>query len=211
MSFAQACRPTSTTDFEEIDMGRIVVTEFISLDGVIEDPGGAEGFTYGGWTFEFDAGPEFGAFKNDELMASDAQLLGRVTYEGFAKAWPTMEGTGEFGEKMNAMPKYVVSTTLEDADWNNSTVIRDDVAGEVRKLKGRYEGDILVAGSARLAQWLLENDLVDELRLMVFPIVLGTGKRLFGATSGKKRLELVETRPLDDGVTILVYRPADAG
>ena len=185
-------------------MGRIVVTEFISLDGVIEDPGGAEGFVYGGWTFEFDAGPEFGAFKNDELTASDAQLLGRITYDGFAKAWPSIEG--EFGDKMNSMPKYVVSTTVEHPEWNNTTVIRGDIADEVRKLKEQYERDILIAGSARLVQSLIEQDLVDELRLMVFPILLGTGKRLFGDTSDVKRLQLAETKPLGDGVTILTYR-----
>jgi dihydrofolate reductase len=187
-------------------MGKLVVSEFMSLDGVIEDPGGAEGFTHGGWTFQFNAGPEFETFKFEELRASDAQLLGRVTYDGFAKAWPTMEGTGEFGEKMNSMPKYVVSATLEQPEWNNTTVIRGDVADEVRKLKERYEGDILVAGSARLVQSLIEQDLVDELRLMVFPILLGTGKRLFGDTSDPKRLQLAETRPLGDGVTILTYR-----
>jgi dihydrofolate reductase len=185
-------------------MGRIVVTEFISLDGVIEDPGGSEGYEHGGWTFQFNAGPEFETFKFEELQASDAQLFGRVTYDGFAKAWPTMEGTGEFGEKMNSMPKYVVSTTLENADWNNTTIIRD--VAEVRDLKKRYERDILVAGSARLVQSLIDQDLVDELRLMVFPILLGTGKRLFGDTSDAKRLQLAETRPLGDGVTILTYR-----
>src|SRR5436309_12620541 len=148
-------------------MGRIVVTEFISLDGVIEDPGGAEGYEHGGWTFQFNAGPEFETFKFEELQASDAQLLGRVTYDGFAKAWPTMEGTGEFGEKMNSMPKYVVSGTLEDPTWNNTTVLGADWPSEVPALKERYEGDILVAGSAQLVQGLLEHDLVDELHLMV--------------------------------------------
>lgn len=187
-------------------MGRIVVTEFISLDGVIEDPGGAEGYEHGGWTFQFDAGPEFEKFKFEELQASDAQLLGRVTYDGFAKAWPTMEGTGDFGEKMNSMPKYVVSTTLEHPEWNNTTVIRGDIADELRKLKGRHDRDILVAGSARLVQSLIEYDLVDELRLMLFPILLGTGKRLFGDTSDVRRLQLAETKPLGDGVTILTYR-----
>src|SRR5437763_1863836 len=136
-------------------MGRIVVTEFISLDGVIEDPGGAEGYEHGGWTFQFNAGPEFETFKFEELQASDAQLLGRITYDGFAKAWPTMEGTGEFGEKMNSMPKYVVSTTLENPEWNNTTVIRGDLAEEGGKLKEQYEGDILVAGSAAHAQAVL--------------------------------------------------------
>jgi dihydrofolate reductase len=185
-------------------MGRIVVTEFISLDGVIEDPGGAEDYEHGGWTFQFNAGPEFEKFKYEELQASDAQLLGRITYDGFAKAWPSIEG--EFGDKMNSMPKYVVSTTVEHPEWNNTTVIRGDIADEVRKLKEQYERDILIAGSARLVQSLIEQDLVDELRLMVFPILLGTGKRLFGDTSDVKRLQLAETKPLGDGVTILTYR-----
>src|SRR5712664_347045 len=128
-------------------MGKLVVTEFVTLDGVMEDPGGGETFDRGGWTFEFDQGEEGGKFKVDELMASDAQLLGRVTYEGFAKAWPTMEGTGEFGEKMNAMPKFVVSSTLENPEWNNTTVVRGDLATEVGVLKNRFAGDVLVAGS----------------------------------------------------------------
>jgi dihydrofolate reductase len=192
-------------------MGRIVVTEFVSLDGVMEDPGGAEAFKYGGWTFEIARGDEGDKFKLDELKASDAQLLGRVTYEGFAKAWPRMEGTGEFGEKMNAMPKFVVSTTLEHPEWNNTTVLKGDLAEEVAELKRKFDGDILVAGSAQLVQSLLEDDLVDELRLMVFPIVLGTGKRLLGDTSDKKPLRLVDSRMVGDGVAILVYQPARDG
>ena len=187
-------------------MGKVVVTEFISLDGVIEDPGGAEGFEHGGWTFEFDRGEDGERFKLDELMSSDAQLLGRVTYEGFAKAWPTIEGTGEFGEKMNGMPKFVVSKTLTAADWNNSTILSGDLVEDVGKLKHQFGGDILVAGSAQLVQGLLERDLVDELRLMVFPVVLGTGKRLFGETSDKKRLQLVDSKTVGDGVAILKYR-----
>ena len=163
-------------------MGRIVVTEFVSLDGVMEDPGGAEGVRAGGWTFRFNRGDEGDRFKLEELKGSEAQLLGRVTYQAFAKAWPTMEDPVGFADSMNAMPKYVVSTTMrdEDATWNNSTVIRGDVVSEVAALKERVRGDILVAGSATLVQTLLEHRLVDELRLMVFPIVLGTGKRLFG-------------------------------
>jgi dihydrofolate reductase len=189
-------------------MGRIVVTEFISLDGVIEDPGGAEGFKYGGWTFEFSQGDEGQRFKLEETMAAEALLLGRVTYDGFAAAWPTMEGTGEFGEKMNGMPKYVVSSTLGEPEWSNSTVLRGDVVGEVSKLKERLDGVILVAGSAQLAQTLLEHDLVDELRLMVFPVALGTGKRLFGETSDRKPLRLADSRTVGDGVTILTYERA---
>ena len=188
-------------------MGRIVVTEFISLDGVIEDPGGAEGYRHGGWTFEFQSGPEGDKLKFGETMGAAALLLGRVTYEGFAAAWPTMEGTGEFGEKMNGMPKYVVSSTLGEPEWSNSTVLRGDVAAEVAKLKQEIDGVILVAGSAQLAQGLIEHDLVDELRLMVFPVVLGTGKRLFGETSDKKPLRLVDSKTVGDGVAILVYQP----
>jgi dihydrofolate reductase len=184
-------------------MGKIVVTEFVSLDGVMEDPGGAEDFKYGGWTFEIPRGDEGDQFKLDETMASDALLLGRVTYEGFAAAWPSREG--EFADKFNNMPKYVVSSKLDKADWNNSTVLKGDLAEEVSKLKEQYDGDIVVHGSAQLAQTLLEQDLVDELRLMVFPVVLGTGKRLFGETSDKKRLQLADSKTVGDGVAILVY------
>ncbi len=185
-------------------MGKLVVTEFVSLDGVMEDPGGAEKYVHGGWAFRFDRGDEGDRFKLDELTASDAQLLGRVTYEGFAKAWPSMEGTGEFGEKMNAMPKFVASTTLENPAWNNTTVLQGDLAEEVGELKRRFAGDILVAGSARLVQSLLALDLIDELRLMVFPIVLGSGKRLF-ADGDTLSFELVETRQTGS-VAILTLR-----
>ena len=185
-------------------MGKIVVTEFVSLDGVMEDPGGAENFKYGGWTFEISRGEEGDRFKLDETMASDALLLGRVTYEGFAAAWPTREG--EFADKFNHMPKYVVSSTLDDPEWENSTVLRGDLAEEVERVKAKHEGDVVVHGSAQLAQGLLERDLVDELRLMVFPVVLGAGKRLFGETSDKKRLELVDSKTVGDGVAVLTYR-----
>jgi dihydrofolate reductase len=187
-------------------MGKLVVTEFITLDGVIEDPGGAEQFDRGGWAFKFEQGEEGGRFKFDELQASDAQLLGRVTYEGFAKAWPTMEGTGEFGEKMNAMPKFVVSSTLQEPEWNNTTVINGDLPEEVGMLKERFAGDILVAGSAQLVQALLANDLVDELRLMVFPIVLGGGKRLFADGASATSLQLVETKETGAVVTLTLRR-----
>jgi dihydrofolate reductase len=185
-------------------MGKIVVTEFVSLDGVMEDPGGAEGFKYGGWTFEISRGEEGDRFKLDETMASDALLLGRVTYEGFAAAWPSREG--EFADKFNQMPKYVVSSTLDDPEWENSTVLRGDLAEEVAQLKAKHDGDVVVHGSAQLVQGLLERDLVDELRLMVFPVVLGAGKRLFGETSDKKRLELVDAKTVGDGVAVLTYR-----
>ena len=190
-------------------MGRIIVTEFVSLDGVMEDPGGAEGFKYGGWTFEIPRGEDGDRFKLEETMASEALLLGRVTYEGFAAAWPSREG--EFADKFNTMPKYVVSSTLEEPEWSNSTVLDGDVFDAVSKLKQEQDGDIVVHGSARLVQTLLEHDLVDELRLMVFPVVLGSGKRLFGDTSDKKRLRLVDTKTVGDGVSILIYEPAGDG
>jgi dihydrofolate reductase len=186
-------------------MGKLVVTEFMTLDGVMEDPGGQHGGR-GGWAFAFDQGPDGQKFKFDELMASDAQLLGRVTYEGFAQAWPTMEA-GEFGEKMNGMPKFVVSNTLESPEWNNTTVLKGDLAEEVGKLKEQFAGDILVAGSAKLVQSLLAHDLVDELHLMVFPILLGAGKRLFADGVESTSLTLVETKQTGS-VVILTLRHA---
>jgi dihydrofolate reductase len=190
-------------------MARIVVTEFVSLDGVIEDPGGAEDFKHGGWSFEIDRGDEGNKFKLDETMESDGLLLGRTTYEGFADAWPSREG--EFADKFNNMPKYVVSSTLDNPDWSNTTVLKGDLKEEVGKLREQEGGDIVVHGSAQLTQALIENDLVDELRLMVFPVVLGAGKRLFGDTSDKKPLKLTSSQTVGDGVAILVYEPVRAG
>jgi dihydrofolate reductase len=186
-------------------MGSIVITEFVSLDGVMEAPGGGEDYRHGGWTFEIDRGAEGDKFKLDEALNADALLLGRVTYEGFAAAWPSREG--EFADKFNTMPKYVVSSTLQNPDWNNSTVLDGDLAQEIAKLKHEQDGDIVVHGSARLVQALIEHDLVDELRLMVFPVVLGSGKRLFGDTSDKKRLRLTDSKTVGDGVAILIYEP----
>ncbi len=183
-------------------MGRIVVTEFVSLDGVMEDPGGSENFKHGGWTFEIDRG-EGDTFKLEETMATDALLLGRVTYEGFAEAWPSRDG--EFADKFNSMPKHVVSSTLERPEWSNSSVLEGDLATGVAKLKEQYDGDVVVHGSGSLVRALLEDDLVDELRLMVFPVVLGSGMRLFGETAERKRLQLVDTRTVGDGVLILTY------
>src|SRR6266511_1189000 len=193
---------------KEDHMGRIVVTEFVSLDGVMEDPGGSENFKHGGWSFEISRGEEGDKFKLDEAFSSEALLLGRVTFEGFAAAWPSREG--EFADKFNSMPKYVVSSTLQEPEWNNSTVLKGDVAQEVGKLRQEQDGDIVVHGSARLVQTLIEDDLVDELRLMVFPVVLGSGKRLFGDTGDKKRLRLVDSKVVGDGVAILTYQPAGA-
>jgi dihydrofolate reductase len=189
-------------------MGRIVVTEFVSLDGVMEDPGGAEDFKYGGWSFEIERGEEGDRFKLDEALNADALLLGRKTYEGFADAWPSREG--EFADKFNSMPKYVVSSTLKDPEWTNSTVLDGDVAEEVSKLRQESDGEIVVHGSAQLVQALVDHGLVDELRLMVFPVVLGAGKRLFGETSDKRRLRLADSKTVGDGVAILTYEPAAA-
>jgi dihydrofolate reductase len=189
-------------------MGRIVVTEFVSLDGVIEDPGGSEDFKYGGWSFEFSRGDEGDKFKLDETMDSGALLLGRRTYEGFAEAWPTRDG--EFADKFNNMPKYVVSSTLKDPDWTNSTVIDGDLAEAVSKLREEVDGDVVVHGSAQLVQALVDQGLVDELRLMVFPVILGAGKRLFGETGDKKALRLTDSKTVGDGVSILIYQPAAA-
>jgi dihydrofolate reductase len=189
-------------------MGKLVVTEFMSLDGIIEDPGGSEGTEHGGWSGRFPA-PDANQFKFDELKASDVQLLGRVTYEGFAAAWPAMEElTGEFGKRMNSMPKVVVSTTLRDAAWQNTTIISGNVPAEVAKLKAQYDGDILVAGSATLIDTLREHDLVDEYRLMVHPVTLGHGKRLFNDGGAGTSLELVESRKVGPDVLLLIYRPA---
>jgi len=194
-------------------MGRIVVSEFVSLDGVMEDPGGAEGTRNAGWTFCFGRGSEGDRFKLDEVLEAEALLLGRVTYEGFAKAWPAMEDPVGFAAKMNAMPKYVVSNTLTDAkaSWHNSTVVRGDAAAEVKALKDAVAGDLLVAGSASLVQTLVEHGLVDEFRLMVFPIVLGSGKRLFGDVSEAPVLALDEVTTVGAGIVILTYHPAPAG
>jgi dihydrofolate reductase len=186
-------------------MGKIVVTEFVSLDGIFEDPGGAEGYQHGGWTFTFNQGDDGGKFKLDELLAADAQLLGRVTYEGFARAWPAMTDPVGFADKMNGMPKYVVSSTLTEPAWNNTVVIGLD---EVPGLKDRYAGDILVAGSGQLVRGLTDLGLVDEYRLMVFPVILGTGKHLFGDVT-MTRLALASiTRVGPDGVTVQTYTPA---
>jgi dihydrofolate reductase len=185
-------------------MGKVVVSQFISVDGVVEDPGGSESWDRGGWAFQFDRGDEGDKFKLDEVMAADALLLGRVTYEGFAEAWPSR--TGDFADKFNGMPKYVVSTTLQDPEWNNSTVIADDIPGAVAKLKREIGGDILINGSVQLVRALAANGLVDEYRFMVFPTVLGGGKHLFGETPAVAALKLVDAKPAGE-TYILVYQP----
>jgi dihydrofolate reductase len=188
-------------------MGQLVVTEFVSIDGVFEDPGGAEGYEHGGWTFEYDRGTDGNQYKLDELMTAEIQLFGRITYDGFAKAWPSREG--DFADKINQGRKYVASTTLKDPEWENTTVISGDVAQEIAKLKAETQGQILVAGSAALVGTLLANDLVDELRLMVFPTVLGRGRRVFPDGIDRLKFRLVETRPVGpDGVLVLTYARA---
>jgi len=186
-------------------MGKLVVTEFVSVDGVFEDPGGSEDYEHGGWTFEYDRGDDGDKFKLDELMEAEVQLLGRVTYEGFARAWPSREGP--FADKLNNDPKYVVSTTLKDPEWQNTTVISGDVTEEISRLKGQTKG---AAGSGTLVGTLLDADLVDELRLMVFPTLLGRGKRLFPDRIGRLKLKLVEAKTVgSDGVQVQIYRRAE--
>ena len=184
-------------------MGKIVISENVSLDGVIEDPTGVEGLSVGGWFWETDRGEDGEKFTLDKALDTEALLLGRRTYEFFAATWPSRGG--ELADRLNSVPKYVVSSTLEDPDWNNSTVLRGDVVTEVSKLKHKLDGEIVVLGSPRLARTLIERDLVDELRLMVYPVVLGAGERLFGATGDKKPVRLVDTRTVGDGIAILTY------
>lgn len=188
-------------------MGRVVVTEFVSVDGVMEAPGGEEGYAHTGWTFEFPDSGQY-EYKSEELQESDALLLGRVTYEGFAAAWPDRTDETGFADKFNAMPKYVVSNTLESADWNNSTILRGDAVEEVSRLKDQLDGNIVVHGSAMLVHTLLEHGLVDELRLMIFPVILGSGKRVFPETADKIVLEPVDTRTYG-GIVVHAYRPAE--
>jgi dihydrofolate reductase len=188
-------------------MGRIVVTEFLSLDGVMEAPGGGEDFEYAGWSFEVERGEEGDRFKFEETMSSEALLLGRVTYEGFAAAWP--ERSGEFADKYNSMPKHVASTTLTGPlEWSNSTLIEGDVPGAVTDLKQGDGGEIQVHGSCTLVHALIEHGLVDEYRLMVFPVMLGSGKRLFPEREAKTVLKLADTRTFDSGVQVHSYEPA---
>jgi dihydrofolate reductase len=185
-------------------MGKLVVTEFVSIDGVFEDPGGAEQYEHGGWTFEYDRGEDGNKFKIDELMEADVQLFGRHTYVGFAKAWPSREGP--FADKINNGLKLVVSDTLTDPEWQNTTVISGDAVDGVSKLKAETDGTILLAGSGTLAGALLAADLVDELRLMVFPTILGRGKRFFPDGIDRLKFKLAEARTVGtDGVQIQIY------
>jgi dihydrofolate reductase len=190
-------------------MRKVVVSEFVSLDGVMEDPGGAENYAHGGWTRAYWS-DEIGKFKLEELVAADALLLGRVTYQGFAAAWPAMSDPDGFADRMNNYPKYVVSRGLQTGTWNNTHILRGDVAKEVASLKQQSGRDILVAGSARLAQSLAQHNLVDEYRLLIYPVVLGGGKRLFGDTPDMRKLNLVHTQNLGSGVVAVVYTMAEA-
>jgi dihydrofolate reductase len=182
-----------------MNMRKIIVSEYVSLDGVMEEPGH--------WSFQFWS-EESSQFKYDELFASDGLLLGRVTYQGFAAAWPTMPDTGEYGERMNSFPKFIVSTTLEKVEWNNSKLIKGNIAEEVSKLKQQPGQDILVFGSGELVHTLMQHDLIDEYRFMVYPVVLGSGRRLFRDGVDKKVLKLIETKTLGSGVVVLSYQPA---
>ena len=184
-------------------MGKIVISENVSLDGVVQDPAGDEGFRHGGWVGRITDRPEVGKLALDEALGAEAFLLGRRSYEWFAAKWPSRSGA--LADRLNGMPKYVVSSTLEEPDWNNSTVLKGDVVYQVAKLKQEIDGDIVVPGSFQLLRTLIEHDLVDELRLKIFPVVLGAGERLFGETSDKKPMRLVETQTLDDGVAYLTY------
>ncbi len=188
-------------------MGKVVFTEFISLDGFVEAPGG-EDFKYRDWAFAFDRGDEGEQFKVDEALAAEALLLGRKTYEGFAEAWPTYEG--ELADKYNGMPKYVASSTLTDPTWNNTHVFSGDVASEVTRLKKEVAGELQVAGSITLSQALIAVDLVDEIHLMTFPVILGTGRRLFGDTPDQSRWKLTESRSVGEGVLITTFERARA-
>ncbi|MGH2799489.1 MAG: dihydrofolate reductase family protein [Thermoleophilaceae bacterium] len=188
-------------------MGKIVISENVSLDGVIEDPSGEEGFRLGGWVGQIKDREAVGKAVLDEALGAEALLFGRRSYEFFAARWPSR--SGDLADRLNSLPKYVVSSTLEDPDWNNSTVLKGDVVKEVSKLKQELDGEIVVYGSIQLVRTLIEHDLVDELRLMIYPVVLGAGERLFGETSDKKPMRLVGTQTGDD-VAFLTYEPVRA-
>ncbi len=189
-------------------MRKIVVSEYMTLDGVIEDPGGAEKTRYGGWSFQFWS-EEAGKFKFEELFASDALLLGRVTYQGFAAAWPAMKDEAGFADRMNSLPKYVVSTTLQDLTWNNSNLIKENIVAEITALKQQPGQDILVGGSGQLVQTLMQHNLVDEYKLMIHPVVLGGGRRLFENGLDMKVLKLLDVKTFSSGVVVLSYQPAE--
>ena len=186
-------------------MGKIVISEFVSLDGVTEDPAGDEGFGRGGWVGEIKGRDEVDKVKLDEALGAEALLLGRRSYEFFAARWPSRRG--DLADRLNRLPKYVVSSTLEDPGWNNSTVLEGDAVNEISKLRQELDGEIVVYGSLQLVHTLIEHDLVDELRLMIYPVLLGAGERLFGETGDKKPMRLVDTRTVGGGVALLTYAP----
>ena len=188
-------------------MGRIIVSDNISLDGVMQDPAGDEGFARGGWVGAIADRPELGQLALDDALGSDAMLMGRRTYEWFAGRWPSR--TGPLADRLNGLPKFVVSSTLRDPAWNNTTILQGDLLGDIANLNGRTDRDILVTASARIVRTLLEHDLVDQLRLKVFPVVLGAGDRLFGETSATKQMRLIDTRTVDGDITYLVYQRRD--
>ena len=188
-------------------MRKVIVSEYVTLDGVMEDPGGGEGTKHGGWSFQFWS-EEAAKFKFDELFASDVLLLGRVTYQGFARAWPAMIDEQGFADRMNSLPKFVVSTTLEKLEWNNSKLIKGNIAEEVSKLKQQPGRDIAISGSGELVHTLLQHDLIDELNLLVYPVVLSSGKRLFKDETDMKVLKLVDTKTFSSGIVVLSYQPA---
>jgi dihydrofolate reductase len=185
-------------------MGKIVISDNVSLDGVVQDPAGDEGFRHGGWVGLIKDRPELNSLALDEALGAEALLLGRRSYEWLAARWPSR--SGELADRLNSLPKYVVSSTLEDPDWNNSTVLKGDVVDEVSKLAQELDGEIVVPASFQLLRTLMEHDLVDELRLKVYPVVLGAGARLFGETSDKKPIRLVDTQTLGDGIVYLTYK-----
>jgi dihydrofolate reductase len=186
-------------------MRKIIVSENVSLDGVIQDPAGDEGFRVGGWVGLIEDSPQLNKLALDEAIGAEALLLGRRSYEWFAARWPSR--SGELADRLNSLPKYVVSSTLEHPAWNNSTVLKGDVLNEVSKLKQELKGDIVVPASFQLVRTLMEHDLVDELRLKIFPVVLGAGRRLFGETSDKKPMRLLNTQTVEGGIAYLTYQP----
>jgi dihydrofolate reductase len=190
-------------------MGKIVVSDNVSLDGVVQDPAGDEGFRHGGWVGLIKDRPELGKLALDEALGAEALLLGRRSYEWLAARWPSR--SGELADRLNSLPKYVVSSTLEDPDWNNSAVLKGDVLEEVSKLKQELKGEIVVPASFQLVRTLMEHDLVDELRLKIFPVVLGAGERLFGETSDKKAMRLIDIQTVEGGITYLIYEVVREG
>jgi dihydrofolate reductase len=188
---------------KENEMGKIVMSEFVTLDGVIQDPAGNEGFTRGGWVGQLAAREEVAKVTLDQALGTEALLLGRRSYESLAALWPSR--SGELADRLNSLPKYVVSSSLEDPDWNNSRVLKGEVVNDASKLKHELDGEINVIASFQLGRALIEHDLVDELRLMVLPVVLGAGERLFGETSDTKSMRLLDTRAVGGGVAYLTY------